>query len=215
MKIIIILTTFMHILIAQDIELKYDGLYKILSNVHLVDDITYKRNQTYQALIEIPAGSTAKWEVNHKSGNLEWEFKNKKPRIIHFLGYPGNYGYIPQTVLNKKEGGDGDPLDVLVLDGNVKRGYTEKVKILGGLALLDEGEHDDKLIAVMQNGVFKDIKNLEELMMQFPGLLHIVRIWFEGYDKGSMQFMGYISRSDAEALIEEAHKQWRFEKDVH
>ena len=214
MKIVIAFIVLISIITAKDIILKPDGEYKILSNVHLVNGISYKKDG-YQALIEIPAGTTAKWEVNHITGHLEWEFRDNKPRKIKFLGYPGNYGYIPQTILNKKEGGDGDPLDVLVLDGNTKKGHVQKIKILGGLALLDEGEHDDKLIAVMQNGIFKDIKNLEELMMQFPGLLHIIRIWFEGYDKGSMQFLGYIPHNDAKVLIEKAHQQWRLEKDVH
>jgi inorganic pyrophosphatase len=43
------------------------------------------------ALIEIPAGTNAKWEVNEE-GVLEWEMKDGKPRVVRYLAYPGSYG---------------------------------------------------------------------------------------------------------------------------
>ena len=51
-----------------------------------------------------------------KDGELiKLEFKNGKPRIINYIGYPVNYGFIPKTLLPTSEGGDGDQLDILVL----------------------------------------------------------------------------------------------------
>ena len=207
MKIIFSFFALITITLSQDLILSMQGKYKMLSNIHMVNGISYKQND-YHALIEIPAGTTEKWEVNHQSGNIEWEFKNNKPRNIQFLGYPGNYGFVPQTILNKDEGGDGDPLDVLVLGRSVKRGSIQNIKILGAIKLLDEGEHDDKIIAVTTNGPFSKINNIQDMIMEFPGSIQIIRLWFEGYDKGSMQFMGYTKRKDAEALIEKAHKSW-------
>lgn len=207
MKLVLICIIFVSSLLAQPIKLKVDGKYRLISNIHLVDDIEYKKD-AYQALIEIPAGTTAKWEVNHKSGNIEWEFKNNIPRNVRFLGYPGNYGFIPQTILKKADGGDGDPLDIIVLDSAVERGSIQKVKILGALKFLDEGEYDDKIVAVTLTGPFAKINDLDKMMMNFPGAVEIVRYWFEGYDKGSMKFMGYMKQKDAEFLIEKAHKSW-------
>ena len=66
-------------------------------------------------VVEIPTGSVQKWEVDKTSGNLKWEFVDGKPREVKYLGYPGNYGMIPRTLLPKELGGDGDPLDVIVL----------------------------------------------------------------------------------------------------
>ena len=214
MKTVLTFIAFAYLLMAQEIILKPDGAYRLLSNVHLVDGIDYKKG-TYQALIEIPAGTTAKWEVNHKSGNMEWEFKNGVPRNVKFLGYPGNYGFIPQTILEKEDGGDGDPLDIIVLGPAVERGTIQEVKILGAIKLLDDDEQDDKIIAVTLNGPFAKIDSLGEMMMKFPGAIEIIRYWFEGYDKGSMKFMGYMKQKDAQTLIEKAHISWSRHKNEH
>ncbi len=209
MKIVLlILTTLLLPLVAKDIVLKNEGKYRILSNVHLVNEVPYKKTAIYQALIEISTGVTEKWEVNHKNGYLEWEFKNGKPREVKFLGYPGNYGFIPQTILEKKDGGDGDPLDIIVLGTAVSKGTIQEVKILGAIKLLDQSEHDDKIIAIPLNGVFKNVNSLAEMMMKFPGSIQIIRYWFEGYKGKKIQFIGYLSSKEAKILIEKAHKSW-------
>lgn len=192
---------------AANIILKADGPYRLISDIHLVNDVAYKQAE-YQALIEVPAGTTAKWEVNHKTGHIEWEFKDGIPRNVKFLGYPGNYGFIPQSILEKKEGGDGDPLDIIVLGPAVKRGSVQEVKILGAIKLLDKGEQDDKIIAIPLTSPFEKVDSLGEMMTKFPGAIEIVRYWFEGYKGGKMHFMGYMKRKKAEALIEKAHISW-------
>ena len=70
---------------------------------------------TYNVVIEIPAGTTAKYETNNKTGMLELEQKGGAPRYVQYLGYPVNYGAIPRSVMLKSKGGDGDSVDVLVL----------------------------------------------------------------------------------------------------
>ncbi|WP_252856612.1 inorganic diphosphatase [Photobacterium kishitanii] len=107
------------------------------------------QNGTINAIIEIPTGSNEKWEVSKVDGSIiNWEFKNGQPRIVHYLGYPSNYGTIPNTALPKSLGGDGDPLDVLVLGSAMVQGSIVQVRLIGGLKMLDNGEQDDKLLAV-------------------------------------------------------------------
>ncbi len=77
---------------------------------------------TVNAVIEIPAGTTAKYETTKDTGMLELEQKNGKPRFVQYLGYPCNYGLIPRSMLPKSKGGDGDPLDVCVLGPTVPIG---------------------------------------------------------------------------------------------
>ncbi|MBK7989012.1 MAG: inorganic diphosphatase [Comamonadaceae bacterium] len=77
---------------------------------------------TYNVVIEIPAGTTAKYETNNKTGMLELEQKGGAPRYVQYLGYPVNYGAIPRSVMLKSKGGDGDSVDVLVLGQAVPRG---------------------------------------------------------------------------------------------
>lgn len=196
------------VLSAEEIKLAPDGEYRLLSNVHLINGIAYKTDG-YQALIEVPAGTTAKWEVDHKSGHLEWEFKNGVPRQVKFLGYPGNYGFIPQSILDQSDGGDGDALDVIVLGPAIAKGSVQQIRILGAIRLLDKGEQDDKIIAIPLTGPFTKIDDLGEMMVKFPGVIEIVRHWFEGYKGSKIQFMGYMKRKKAEALIEKAHASWR------
>ncbi len=189
---------------AKEIKYKMDGNYIMVSNVHLINDIDYKKEGLYQALIEIPTGTREKWEVDHKSGNIKWEFRHGKPRKVKFLGYPGNYGFIPQT-----RSGDGDPLDIIVLSKSTKRGDILKVKVIGMLKLLDKGEQDNKIIAVTTNGVFRKIDSLKEMLIKKPNVIPIIRAWFEGYkDPGKIVFMGYESKKKTIKYIEESHLKW-------
>ena len=92
-------------------------------NRHLINDISPNlENQWVNMIVEIPTGTNEKWEVNKTSGFIERDSINGEPRTIQYLSYPGNYGFIPQTLLSKKEGGDGDPLDILVIGEAVERG---------------------------------------------------------------------------------------------
>ena len=189
---------------ASEITYKKDGKYRIVSTKHLINDVEYKKGDIYQILVEIPTGSRQKWEVDHKSGHIEWEFRNGKPREVKFLGYPGNYGFIPQTL-----SGDGDALDIIVLSESAKRGDVLTVKVIGMLVLVDKGEHDNKVIAVTDDGTFKKIDTLKEMLVKKPNVIPIIRAWFEGYkDPGKMVFMGYESRKKTIEYIEKAHVNW-------
>ena len=73
-------------------------------------------------LIEIPAGTIKKYELNKTNGQLEIDSVDDQPRLIEYLGYPANYGMIPQTILPKNKGGDGDPLDIITIGPPAERG---------------------------------------------------------------------------------------------
>ena len=136
---------------------------------------------TVNAVIEIPAGTTAKYETNKNNGMLELEQKNGKPRFVQYLGYPCNYGLIPRSMLPKSKGGDGDPLDVCVLGPTVPIGSVVKARPIGILTLLDNGEIDDKVVLVMQSGPFAKVSSLADLDKRFPGVTTIIQTWFTHY----------------------------------
>ncbi|MEM7037131.1 MAG: inorganic diphosphatase [Bacteroidota bacterium] len=157
-------------------------------------------------VVEIPAGTQAKWEVEKESGDLVWERKNGDYRVVQYLGYPGNYGMVPQTLLDKAEGGDGDPLDVILLGAAVERGSVVPAKLVGVLRLLDGGEQDDKLIAVPAEGPFSEAEELEEVKAKYGGALEIVELWFSNYKgPGEMESKGFGDRAAAEAILKVAH----------
>jgi len=186
------------------------GLQVCVGDTNLLDTKYKNSDKTYNMIVEIPAGTNEKWEVSKKTGKIEINLKHGKKRVINFLPYPGNYGFIPQTKLSRVIGGDDDPIDVLLLSNSFERGSVVKVKIIGGLDFLDRGERDTKLIAVLDKGVLSHINTIEELFYKHPNILSIVKLWFEGY-KGfkKMQFTGYISKKRAKKLIEESHSFWK------
>ena len=177
--------------------------YTLKSPVHLVDGINPVIGKNIiRTVIEIPAGSNQKWEVEKLTGNLKWEFKNNSPRTVKYLAYPANYGLVPMTILSKENGGDGDPLDILVLGPAVPRGSVVEAKIIGVLRLLDKGQQDDKLIAVMAGNQFYEVDTIKDLEIKYPGVTTIIDTWFANY-KGEekVKVLGYADRKVARDVL--------------
>lgn len=91
------------------------------------------------AVIEIPKDSHLKYELDKESGML------KLDRVLYSaVYYPGDYGFIPQTLWS-----DGDPLDILVLTGRPVVPLTlAEVRPIGVFKMIDGNEEDDKILAV-------------------------------------------------------------------
>ncbi|MDQ2065556.1 inorganic diphosphatase [Xinfangfangia sp. CPCC 101601] len=167
---------------------------------------------TIRAIVEIPTGTSAKWEVSKENPNaVYWEYKNDAPRIVNYLGYPGNYGSIPGTALPKELGGDGDPLDVIILGQAAPRGEIVDVRLIGVLKMLDGGEQDDKLIAVMtENSPFAAIESMAQLDEVYPGVSEIIGLWFANYKgpDGGMESQGFAEKDVAMSVFEAAAAQY-------
>jgi inorganic pyrophosphatase len=91
------------------------------------------------AVIEIPAGSKVKYELDKASGLLMVD------RILFSaVHYPANYGFIPRTYCD-----DGDPLDILVYcQEPIQPLAIMRAKVIGVMKMRDDKGEDDKLIAV-------------------------------------------------------------------
>jgi inorganic pyrophosphatase len=156
-----------------------------------------------KAIIEIPSGTNAKFEIDKNSGQLFIEQIDGNPRRINYLPYPSNYGMIPGTLQSEEEGGDGDPLDVIVLGPALEAGSDIPVRFIGVLKLLDGGEIDDKLIAVSEGNPFSELNSLSELQEDFPGATEILRLWFLNYKgPGEMEVIGWGDELEARAMLE-------------
>jgi len=187
-----------------------------VAHLHLVNDVDYQVKSgtdiAHMMVVEIPAGTNEKWQTSALTGSLYFEHVDGKPRIIQYLSYPFNYGFIPQTLHSKETGGDGDPIDVVLIGPALQRGSLHPVKILGAIKFLDDGEEDTKLIGVAVDGPFNDLNDIEDLLLKYYGALEIIRLWFEGYKgPGSLFFQGYARRKEALESIEHAHKDWKWE----
>ena len=179
--------------------------------IHLVYDIpAVNENGELNVVIEIPAGTIQKWEVNKKTGQLDIEKIDGKIRKVDYLPYPGNYGMIPQTILPKALGGDGDPLDILILGPAAQKGSIVNCKIIGVLKLLDRGEQDDKLIAVQKNTKMYRVNDMNQLDSLYPGVSETIFTWFTNYKgPGKMQSQGFGKKEEAENILNEAIKAYK------
>ena len=136
------------------------ALYSCENKTNIFDDTPAIKDGYVNAIIEISSGEVEKWELNKKSGKIERDSIDGLPRTINYLGYPANYGMIPQTILPKEKGGDGDPLDIIVIGEPVLKGEIIKCKIIGVLKLLDRNEKDDKIIAIAENSSLSSINSI-------------------------------------------------------
>ncbi len=152
---------------------------------------------TLNAVVEIPEGDIRKFETNVTTGQLFWELKNGAPRKVAYIGYPANYGMVPRTV-----GGDGDPLDIVVIGPMQLRGTVAAAKLVGVMRMIDGGDLDDKLLAVVPGSTF-DGKTLADLTA--AGVTGILKTWFESYKgPGEIQVTGFEDVAAAQQTLAEA-----------
>lgn len=163
-------------------------------------------DDSVNAVVEIPSGTTAKFEVDGITGELRWQKRREdgERRAIDYLPYPVNYGMVPRTLSP-----DGDPIDVLVLGRGIERGHVTATRIIGVLMMANDGVRDDKLIGVpvepaWRNG-FSDLVELRELDTRYPAARDLLEIWFSFYwGPGATEVIGWGDAREAERLLDEA-----------
>lgn len=139
--------------------------------------------------IEIVPGDTVKYEADKDTGYLKIDRPQQYSNVV-----PANYGFIPKTYCGNRiadlgrrnssvniTGGDGDPLDILVLsEHHIPRGdIILKARPIGGFCLVDAGEADDKIIAVLKGDkVFEQYTEIAQLP---KGILERIEHYFLTY----------------------------------
>lgn len=124
----------------------------------------------FPAVVEIPMGSKVKYELDKTTGMI------KVDRILFSsIHYPANYGFIPRTYCH-----DNDPLDVLILGQQPVQSLSIMIaRPIGLLKMSDQGEEDDKIIAVhAHDPEFNHYKTIHKLP---PHKLAELKNFFEEY----------------------------------
>jgi len=124
----------------------------------------------FNALVEIPMGSSNKYELDKKTGLLRLD------RVLYSaVYYPANYGFIPQTYAE-----DDDPLDVLVLCQEPIYPLTlVTARAIGLMTMVDSGKHDHKILAVAIND--PEFNSFREAADLPPHRLMMLRRFFQDY----------------------------------
>lgn len=129
-----------------------------------------KSPRIINAVIEVPKGSKMKYELDKKSGIL------KADRVLYSsVHYPANYGFIPRTYCDDK-----DPLDIFVIGQETVVPLCLMNAIpIGVMKMLDQGEHDDKIVAVhADDPEYADLRDINDLPRH---RLKEIRRFFEDY----------------------------------
>ncbi len=122
-----------------------------------------------QAYIELTPFDRVKYELDKKTGYLRVDRPNRTSSFP-----PTLYGFIPKTFCDKRvqalmpesRSGDGDPLDICVISERPINNseILLKARVVGGLPMLDDGEADDKIIAVLESdAMWNSVTDVEEL----------------------------------------------------
>lgn len=155
-----------------------------------------------RAVIEIPAGTVEKRQIDTATNTFPVDKRNGIPRRIAFLPYPANYGFIPGTRMLKEQGGDGDAVDVFVICGAVPSGTVMEVEPIGIVELLDAGERDDKLIALPMDPALRTVEAAD--IHELPTAARDILVtWLLNYDPvDGAQLLAVKDKAAAMATVE-------------
>lgn len=165
--------------------------------------------EVVHAFIEMTPFDNVKYETDKKTGYLRVDRPQRTSSQPPML-----YGFIPRTYCGdrvhalhpKADKSDHDPLDICVLSER-PIAHSEilcNARVVGGLPMLDEGEADDKIIAVLNNDyVWKDVNDISELP---EILIERLRHYFSTYKmvpgvETNVEIEGFYGRERAHEII--------------
>ncbi len=158
-----------------------------------------------EAIIEIPMGTQNKYEVDKVKNRI------KLNRVLYSkMTYPAEYGFIENTLAE-----DGDPLDILVLaTTQTFPGCIVDARVVGYLDMYDSGEHDEKIIAVVDaDPRFEDIQNIKDIKdLQLREIKLFFRTYKELQPGHHVEVLDYYPRVDALKLIDDCAKRYKDSK---
>uniref|UniRef100_A0A8C6TEY8 inorganic diphosphatase n=1 Tax=Neogobius melanostomus TaxID=47308 RepID=A0A8C6TEY8_9GOBI len=203
----------------------------LFAGTELVSSKTHCNIVLYNMVVEVPRWSNAKMEIATKEplNPIKQDVKKGKLRYVANIfphkGYIWNYGALPQTWEDPNHTdkntaccGDNDPIDVCDIGSQVCHpGQVIQVKVLGILAMIDEGETDWKVIAInSEDPDAENLNSLEDVRKSRPGHLEATVEWFKKYKvpdgkpENTFGFGGKFQEKDfAVEIIQSTHEYWR------
>ncbi|KAG8825297.1 Inorganic pyrophosphatase [Serendipita sp. 401] len=203
----------------------------VVSPFHDIPLFADRNNGILNMVVEVPRWTNAKMEISKEEAfnPIKQDIKRGKLRYVRNCfphhGYIWNYGAFPQTWedpqqthAETKAHGDNDPLDVCEIGEQLGYvGQVKQVKVLGIMALLDEGETDWKVIVVDVNDpLASKLNDIEDVERHLPGLIRATNEWFriykipDGKPENTFAFSGEAkNKKYATEIIHECHEAWR------
>jgi|TARA_R110000803_G_scaffold194974_1_gene258152 inorganic pyrophosphatase len=154
----------------------------------------------FNTVIEIPKESNHKYEYNPELETFELD-----RILLPAMRYPGNYGFIPQTIAM-----DGDALDVLVVNaGTINLGAVVKCYPIAGLDMYDDGKRDVKIICMPTFHHRKEkFTKIDDFDPYFVDQLHHFFSHYKDFDKKEVEIKGWLTSEECEEVIEDSTKRF-------
>ncbi len=155
-----------------------------------------------EAVIEIPMGTKNKYEIDKEKNRI------KLDRVLYSqMTYPAEYGYIEETLAE-----DNDPLDILVIASTKTfPGCIVDARVIGYLDMVDNGEKDEKIIAVMDHDPrFSHIHKMDDIQEH---MLREIKHFFKTYkdlqQNKLVEVFDFYDKDDAVKLIDACVKRYQ------
>lgn len=173
--------------------------------MNLLHDVPAGTADEMNVIIEIPKFSKNKYEIDKRTGLIALDRAMKSSQ-----DYPFDYGFVPQTLFD-----DDDALDVVVLTTYpLYPGILIRVRPVAIMGMIDDGEQDDKIIAVPIDDMrFDEIHDLKDLNKHF---LREMRHFFETYKSivnGEVEITGFKGAEDAKKAFQKSREMYKKEQE--
>jgi inorganic pyrophosphatase len=208
-----------------------DAQGNVVSPFHDIPLYANEEKNVFNMVVEVPRWTNAKLEISKDLpfNPITQDQKKGKARFVHNCfphhGYIWNYGALPQTWENPEHvdkhtncKGDNDPIDVCEIGERVANiGEVIQVKILGCMAMIDEGETDWKVIVIdVRDPLAAQLNDIEDIEKVMPGQLAATNEWFRiykmpaGNPENTFAFGGEAKNKEfATAIVNETHEHWK------
>lgn len=156
----------------------------------------------YEVVIEIPRGSRNKYEVDHETGKVMLDRVLFTPFV-----YPIDYGFFEHTL-----GGDGDPLDALVLlEYPVYPGVGMEVRPVGMLLMEDDGGLDEKVLCVLDGDPRWDhIQDIDDVPQQTRNEIEHFFEHYKDLEPGKwVKLQGWKNLAETQKVIDKAFEDYK------
>ncbi|WP_338971709.1 inorganic diphosphatase [Spiroplasma endosymbiont of Panorpa germanica] len=164
-------------------------------------------NNVIEMIVEIPKGSSNKYEYDSLTKRISLD------RVLYGANfYPGEYGFIENTL-----DWDGDPLDVISLvTYPTLPGVAVKVRILGSIKMIDNGEIDTKLFGVFNDDPrFNSYQKLSDVPQHLKDEIENFFLQYKALQKKSVRIDGWGDLAHAQKEIKECQERYKkYEKQL-
>jgi inorganic pyrophosphatase len=143
------------------------------------EEATYSKTKQLQAVVVEPAGTATPLQYNAKTGAFEPEQEAGHDRLVRFLPFPANHGFIPGTLLDSARGGNGQPLEMMLLSPVCTTGTLLEVQPLALVTGSYNNRRIPMIIAVPAKPSERtlDANNLEQFEKRYPAAKQIISLW--------------------------------------